>query len=124
MLVAIGGAVGCIARYLCSAAAMHFAATWRFPLGTFIVNVAGCFAAGLLIGLAENHDFLTRDLRLLLFTGLLGGYTTFSAFGVETVSLIEKGEWSVAAAYVVSSVLVGLAGLWIAVKLGGTVGAP
>lgn len=118
LLVAIGGAIGSVARYTCGALALHYAITWKFPLGTFAVNVLGCMIAGLLIGFAENHDFLSGQARLLVFTGFLGGFTTFSAFGVETVSLIQKGEVTVATAYVLSSVLCGLAGLWLAVKLG------
>jgi CrcB protein len=119
LLVAIGGAMGSIARYACGALALHYAVTWKFPVGTFAVNVLGCLIAGLLIGLAENHDFLSGQARLLVFTGFLGGFTTFSAFGIETVSLIQKGEASVAAAYVLSSVFCGLAALWGAVKLAG-----
>lgn len=91
----------------------------KFPLGTFVVNVLGCLIAGFLIGLAETHDFLTPELRLLAFTGFLGGFTTFSAFGVETVSLLQKGETAVAASYVALSVVCGLAALWGAVKVGG-----
>lgn len=119
LLVAIGGAIGSVARYTCGAFAVHYAVTSKFPVGTFAVNVLGCLMAGLLIGLAESHDFLSAQTRLLVFTGFLGGFTTFSALGVETVSLIQKGEVSVATAYVLSSFLCGLAALWLAVKLGG-----
>ncbi len=119
LIVALGGALGCVARYKCGAVVLHHTFGWKFPLGTFLVNVLGCLIAGLLIGLAENHDFLTPELRLLAFTGFLGGFTTFSAFGVETVSLLQKGEPAIAAAYVALSVACGLAALWAAVKLGG-----
>jgi CrcB protein len=122
LLVAIGGALGSVARYQCGALILSYAVGWRFPAGTFAVNVAGCVIAGLLIGLAENHDFLTAPTRLLIFTGFLGGFTTFSAFGVETVSLIQKGDVPVAAAYVGLSVLCGLLGLWGAVKVAGLLG--
>ena len=119
LLVALGGAVGSVARYGLGALVLRQTPGWSFPLGTFLVNVLGCFVAGLLIGLAEQHDFLTAELRLLLFTGFLGGFTTFSAFGVETVALLQRGQLATAAAYVVLSVLCGLAVLWAAVKLGG-----
>ncbi len=122
LLVAVGGALGCVARYQCGALVLHYTIAWKFPVGTFVVNVLGCFAAGTIIGIAEHHNFLTPEVRLLIFTGFLGGFTTFSAFGVETVSLLQKGEWGVAAAYVLLSVACGLAALWAALKVGGMAG--
>jgi len=119
LLVAVGGAVGSVARYQIGAMVLARTETWAFPLGTFIVNVLGCLIAGVLIGVAEYRDFLTLEMRLLLFTGFLGGFTTFSAFGVETVALIERGAHGVAAAYVLSSVIVGIGALFAAVKLTG-----
>ena len=121
LLVAAGGAAGCVLRYATGLLVAPETIAWRFPVATFVVNVVGCLIAGLLIGLAETRAFLTPDLRILLFTGFLGGFTTFSAFGVETVSLLQKGELLVAIGYVGLSVLCGLAALWAAVKLGGTV---
>ncbi|HWA37401.1 MAG TPA: fluoride efflux transporter CrcB [Burkholderiales bacterium] len=122
LLVALGGALGSVGRYACGAAVLQYSVGWRFPAGTFLVNVLGCLVAGLLIGLAENYGFLTAQVRLLLFTGFLGGFTTFSAFGVETVALIQRGEVVVAGAYVVASVACGVLALWGAVKLGGMLG--
>jgi CrcB protein len=119
LLVALGGALGSVARYQCGALVLRYTIGWNFPIGTFAVNVLGCLIAGLLIGLGENHALLNAETRLLVFTGFLGGFTTFSAFGVETVSLLEKGELTVAAAYVLSSVLCALAALWWALKIGG-----
>lgn len=123
IVVALGGALGCVARYKCGAGVLQYTIGWKFPAGTFLVNVIGCLVAGLLIGLAENRAFLTPEIRLLLFTGFLGGFTTFSAFGVETISLLEKGEVAVALAYVALSVVCGLAALWAALKLGGSLPA-
>jgi len=82
------------------------------------VNVLGCAIAGLLAGLGEAHEFLTAEVRLLLFTGFLGGFTTFSAFGLETMLLMQRGEVAIAAANVILSVVCGLLGLWIALRLG------
>ena len=121
LLVAAGGAAGCVLRYATGLLVAPQTIAWRFPVATFVVNVLGCLIAGLLIGLAETRAFLTPDLRILLFTGFLGGFTTFSAFGVETVSLLQKGELLVAIGYVGLSALCGLAALWAAVKTGGTV---
>ena len=114
LLVAAGGAIGSVARYKLSGIVLHHTPDWRFPLGTFVVNVLGCLVAGLLAALAERHHFFTPEARLLLFTGLLGGFTTFSAFGLETVHLIKRGEYVIAAANASLSVLVGIAALWAA----------
>lgn len=113
LLVALGGALGSVARFKLSGLVLHHAVDWRFPAGTFAVNVIGCLAAGILAGLAEKHDMFSADTRLLLFTGLLGGFTTFSAFGMETVFLIRRGELMVASANVAVSVAAGLLALWI-----------
>lgn len=113
LLVALGGALGSVARYKLSGLVLHHTIDWRFPAGTFAVNVIGCLAAGVLAGLAEKHDMLSPDTRLLLFTGLLGGFTTFSAFGLETMHLIKRGDLGVAAANVILSVVAGLLALWI-----------
>ena len=113
LLVALGGAIGSVARYKLSGYVMQHALDWRFPLGTFTVNVVGCLAAGVLAGLAEKHAMFSPDTRVLLFAGLLGGFTTFSAFGLETMHLLKRGDIAVAAANVVLSVLAGLAALWL-----------
>ncbi|MDQ3028253.1 MAG: fluoride efflux transporter CrcB [Pseudomonadota bacterium] len=113
LIVALGGAIGSVARYKLSGYILHHTIDWRFPAGTFAVNVAGCLVAGILAGLAEKHDFLSAEARLLLFTGILGGFTTFSAFGLETMFLLKRGEVMVAGANVVLSVVAGLAALWL-----------
>ena len=112
LLVAIGGALGSVARYLLSGWVLHHSAEWRFPLGTFLVNILGCLAVGILGGLVVKHDFLSPEARLIFFTGIAGGFTTFSAFGLETFHLLRRGEILVAGGYVVSSVFIGLAVLW------------
>ena len=112
ILVALGGSLGSVARYLLAGSILHRTAAWNFPLGTFVVNVLGCLGVGLLGGLAVKHDMLSPEARLFLFTGVAGGFTTFSAFGLETFYLLRKGEFTVAAAYVALSVVVGLLALW------------
>lgn len=113
LLVALGGAVGSVARYKLSGWVLHHTTNWTFPAGTFAVNVIGCLVAGVLAGLAEKHGFLSPDTRLLLFTGVLGGFTTFSAFGLETMFLLKRGDIWVAGANIVLSVSVGLLALWL-----------
>jgi CrcB protein len=117
LLVALGGAIGSVARYKLSGYVLHHTIDWRFPAGTFAVNVVGCLAAGLLAGLAEKHDFMSAETRLLVFTGILGGFTTFSAFGLETMYLLRRGEVLVAGANIVLSVVLGLAALWLGLSL-------
>ena len=117
LLVALGGAIGSVARYKLSGLVLHHTIDWRFPAGTFAVNVIGCFVAGVLAGLAEEHDLLSPDARILLFSGLLGGFTTFSAFGLETMFLLPRGDFAIAAANVVLSVAAGLAALWLGLGL-------
>ena len=117
LLVALGGAIGSVARYKISGYVLHHTIDWRFPAGTFAVNVLGCLAAGVLAGLAEKHDLFSADARLLLFTGLLGGFTTFSAFGLETMHLMRRGDFAIAGANVVLSVIAGLAALALGLGL-------
>ncbi len=116
VLVAIGGALGAVARWKLSGAILRCAADWRFPLPTFVVNVAGCIIAGLVAGLIVKQEMFSPALRLFLLTGLLGGFTTFSAFGVESMHLLRRGDYAVAAAYVLLSVAGGLGGLMLAMK--------
>ena len=116
--VALGGALGSVARFKLSGLVLHQTIDWRFPAGTFAVNVLGCLVAGILAALAEKSDFFSPETRLLLFTGLLGGFTTFSAFGLETVHLLKRGETLVAMANVVLSVALGLGALWLGMQVG------
>jgi fluoride exporter len=113
LLVALGGAIGSVARFTLSGWVLHHASNWRFPVGTFAVNVIGCFIAGLLAGMAVKQDVFTPETRVFLFTGLLGGFTTFSAFGLETLLLLKRGEAGVAIANAVVSVAAGLLVAWL-----------
>jgi len=80
------------------------------------VNVLGCLLMGVLSGAMERLDWFTPHLRLLLLAGLLGGFTTFSAFGLETVYLLRRGEILIAAAYALSSVVVCVFAVWIGMR--------
>lgn len=117
LLVALGGALGSMARFKLSGWVLHQTPSWRFPLGTLTVNLVGCFIAGLLAGLAVKQDIFTPDARVFLFTGLLGGFTTFSAFGLETLLLLKRGEAGVAIANVAISVVVGLLVAWLGYEI-------
>jgi len=101
LLIALGGAAGSVLRYLLGGRAQHFA-PHGFPLGTLFVNVVGCFLVGMLVRQFMNiqtHNYL----RALLVVGFCGGFTTFSTFSMETVGLIEGGEYSRAVAYIALS---------------------
>ncbi len=117
LIVGLGGFIGAIIRYKLAGIILHHTLHWRFPLGTFIVNVLGCFAIGLLAGLAERRDFLSPDLRLFLFTGMIGGFTTFSAFAFEGILLCRRGEWLIALLYTLLSVICGFIAVWVGVRL-------
>lgn len=113
LLVGLGGFAGAIARYLLGGWILHHTMAARFPWSTFAVNVLGCLLIGVLSGLAERFAMINPAARLLLFTGLLGGFTTFSAFGLETVFLLRRGEVLVATAYMAGSVIIGIGALWL-----------
>ncbi len=116
-LVAAGGAVGSMARYLASSAVMR-AVSASFPWGTWMVNAAGCLAIGLIGGYGVRHaEHFPNEVRLLCITGFLGGFTTFSAFGLETWTLISRSDYGAALFNVVSQCAVGIAavatGFWL-----------
>lgn len=113
LLVALGGAIGSVARFKLSGWVLHQTPNWRFPAGTVLVNIIGCLIAGLLAGMAVKQDVFTPEARVFLFTGLLGGFTTFSAFGLETLLLLKRGEAGVAIANIVLSIAIGLLAAWL-----------
>ena len=116
LLVMLGGAIGAGLRYgVGTAAAARLGTGW--PWGTFIVNLAGGLLMGLLAAFALERGRASEPLLLLLGVGVLGGFTTFSAFSLEAAQMIERGEIGLAGAYSFSSVfgavLMLFAGLWI-----------
>ena len=116
ILAAAGGAVGASLRYLTGIAALRLLGP-NFPWGTLIVNVVGSFVMGLFIAALARMSSGGETLRVFIATGLLGGFTTFSAFSLDFASLWERGETLVAASYAVGSVALSLAaiffGLWL-----------
>lgn len=107
--VALGGAIGAAGRYLTGLAVLRILGPTLMPMGVMTANVLGCFLMGA-ISVFLGHKGLSH-LNLFLMTGILGGYTTFSAFGLETWTLIERGQVGTAALYVVLSVGVSMAAL-------------
>jgi CrcB protein len=107
LYVAIGGAVGSVARLLLSGAIQQRAGT-AFPAGTLVINVVGSLLLGFLLRYALGSTSVSPEARALLTTGFCGGFTTFSTFSYETVTLVEDGDWGRAGAYVALSVVLSL----------------
>jgi CrcB protein len=110
LLVFLGGGLGAVLRHAVNRLAF---ALWGagFPVGTMIVNVVGSLAMGLLVGLFASHPAISQPTRRVLATGLLGGFTTFSAFSLDALTLYERGEVGLALAYVAASVVLSLAAI-------------
>lgn len=106
--VALGGALGSVLRWGLSGAVQRWSGG-TFPWGTFVVNAVGSLAIGVLAALALERALVPPAARLFLIVGVLGGFTTFSAFSYETVALLRDGQWLTAGAYAGGSVVAGVA---------------
>ena len=106
ILVALGGAIGASLRY--GVGLLMLPIGGGFPWATWLVNILGCVLAGCFFALSLNYPALQQEARLFLMVGILGGFTTFSSFGLETFQLLKTGHINVALIYVVSSVVVGI----------------
>lgn len=107
LIIWLGGGIGSVCRYLVQLGISKLVHV-TFPAGTFIVNITGCFIIGLLYGLADKYSAITLEWRLFLITGLCGGYTTFSSFSYEGISLFKQGNYTYFILYMLLSVVVGL----------------
>lgn len=114
VLIALGGALGSIARYWLSGVVETQVGS-AFPWGTFLVNLSGCILIGFFAGLgsAGARWFAGQEARALLLVGLCGGYTTFSAFSLQTLELLRAGDGLRAVGYTLASVIVCLLGVWL-----------
>ncbi|HVB03127.1 MAG TPA: fluoride efflux transporter CrcB [Chitinophagaceae bacterium] len=112
LLVGIGSFFGGACRYLVQTFIQkHFMSS--FPLGTLLVNVSGCLLIGCIYGLADRGNLLSPDIRIFLATGICGGYTTFSTFAFENISLMKDGEWMYTGLYLSASIIFGLAATYL-----------
>lgn len=115
VLIFFGAGLGGVLRYWVSNG-IHFLFGRQFPYGTLVVNVSGCFLMGLLFVLTlERFESVGSELRALLLIGLLGGYTTFSSFSIETINLLENGNWLSGLMNVLLSTVICLAAAWLGV---------
>jgi CrcB protein len=110
-LVAAGGAIGSVARYVFSTFVLRVSGPF-LPAATFAVNLIGCVIFGAIAGAAEQRLALTPEARLFLLVGVLGGFTTFSSYAFESVALIQRGQLVFASVNIVGQVVAGLLGLW------------
>jgi fluoride exporter len=119
MLIAVGGALGSVCRYLLATAVQRYSSPF-FPYGTFVVNILGCLAFGIIMGAARQRFVLGPSERAFLLIGVLGGFTTFSTFTYETFALLQDGELVRAFANAAGQLVVGLVALWAGYAAVGT----
>jgi CrcB protein len=116
LLIAAGGALGAVARFLVAGWGQRLI-DGPFPLGTLLVNLVGCVLIGFLATALSGPILLREELRLALLVGLLGGFTTFSSFGYETLALLQDGQVRAAALNVVLNNGLGLLAVWGGVRI-------
>lgn len=113
LLVGFGGAVGSVLRY----AGNLLYGNKSFPATTFFINIIGSFVLGIVIGYCLKTGTAANNWKLLLATGLCGGFTTFSAFSLENFQLIQEGKLMLSLLYIFSSVILGIAAAWLGLKI-------
>lgn len=112
LFVGLGGFIGASLRYWLGGLVQDWSGSVTFPYGTLAVNLIGCLVIGLLSQVAEARGVFTSQTRLLVFTGVLGGFTTFSTFGNETYNFLQDGENQLALLNVAVHIVLGLAAVW------------
>jgi fluoride exporter len=115
-IIAAGSGIGGVLRYGMQTYIYRIYPS-AFPLGTFLVNIIGCFLIGVFIGVAEKGNLLSVETRLFLVTGLCGGFTTFSSFSYENISLIKSGEWFYFFLYMIGSIVLGILATYLGLLL-------
>ena len=116
LIVGVGSFAGGVLRYILSVGLSKLGRLWAFPIGIMLINILGCFLIGVLYGYFKSKATTDPVLPLLLMTGVLGGFTTFSTFSFETIQLLQQNEWLKAALYVVGSVGVGVAACYLGMR--------
>lgn len=112
-LIGLGGGLGSVLRYVISGAVQQWSRSIAFPFGTLAVNLLGCFVIGFCAQLAETRGVFTSEARAFVFIGMLGGFTTFSTFGNETMNLLRASEMPHAALNIVAHIALGLLAVWL-----------
>lgn len=114
-LVGLGGALGSILRYGSSLVIN----SKYYPWSTLVVNITGSLVIGLVVGISYRNEAFSYNWKLFLTTGICGGFTTFSAFSIENMALLQNDRYLVAFSYITGSVLFGIMATWIGYKIGG-----
>lgn len=117
LLVAVAGGAGALARYGMGSAVQRLSGA-EFPLGTLIVNVVGCFLFGLIAGLAEQRLPLSKETELVLLTGFMGAFTTFSTYAFHTGLFLHERQWGLAVLNIASHNVLGVALLLLGLMAG------
>ena len=112
LLIALGGGVGSILRYL-TAIVINKYYTTVFPLATLVVNIIGCLLIGIIMGLLEKNQVTDSAMKWLFVTGFCGGFTTFSTFGYENISLLQNQQSGWAFLYIAASIIIGMFAVWL-----------
>ena len=116
LIVGVGSFIGGALRYILSVGLSKLGRLWAFPIGIMVINILGCFLIGVLYGYFKSKATTDPVLPLLLMTGVLGGFTTFSTFSFETIQLLQQNEWLKAALYVVGSVGLGVVACYLGMR--------
>ena len=111
--VGAGGFIGAVVRYFLSGLVQRTAGAMGFPYGTLVVNMVGCLAIGVVVGMIDTRQVLHPEFRVFLLVGVLGGFTTYSTFGLETFALLKDTEYLRAVTNVMVHVILGLALVWL-----------
>ena len=119
LFIGLGGFIGAISRYFLSGWIQTLSRNTVFPWGTIGVNVLGCFVIGVLGSWNDKFDLFSSSTRLFIFIGLLGGFTTFSTFGYETLAFLRDGEFIHAALNMTLHLFLGLGAVWLGYSLAG-----
>lgn len=117
IFIALGGAIGTVLRHLANGAALKLAGP-EFPYGTLSVNVLGSLAMGVFVAWLATHEPQSAHIRAFVSVGLLGAFTTFSSFSLDTIILIERGALAQACMYILTSVMIAIVALWAGLVLG------
>ena len=121
-IIGIGGFIGSVSRYVLNGVVRNILGKPYFPFGTLAVNIIGCLLIGFLGGFSENRQVFSPEIRLFIFIGLLGGFTTFSTFGYEVFNSLKGGHMMFFFLNIVLHLILGIAAVWFGYSLSKMIG--